>query len=197
VVAIAGSAPVSAQDAGVSPGAGGPASKGAASSAGANDSAATTDLPVSLDHIRDGLKKPADSSLLRGAELPADFRIEIVEQQKIDEILKKMDVKSGPAPPGGLYGYEQQRRAFNPTDRPLMQPYAAFSGAEMATLAAEGLLYQLLSKYLPNAFTRAQDASAERAAREEVDRNVAAYCATRPDRDSIAICTSPPSTSVP
>jgi hypothetical protein len=167
---------------------------GAVSAQGAGVStsgAANPELPVSLDHIRDGLKKPADSSLLRGAELPADFRIEIVEQQKIDEILKKLDFKSGPAPAGGLYGYEQQRRLFNPTDRPLMQPYAAFSGGELITIALENIL----GRYLGQALASASNERAERAAREEVDRNIAAYCASRPDRDDIEICNLPPAST--
>jgi hypothetical protein len=174
--------PASAQDRPVSS-AGTPASS-------PEDGPAKADLPVSLDHIREGLKK-SDSPLLRPNELPPDFRLEIVEQRKIDELLKKLDFKSGPAPGGGLYGYEQQRRLFNPTDRPLQQPYAAFSGGEFLTIALENLIARYLGGRLINAVSGAERSRAERAAREEIDREIAAYCAARPDRADIRICTTP------
>jgi hypothetical protein len=174
--------PASAQDRPVSS-AGTPASS-------TEDGPAKSDLPVSLDHIREGLKKN-DSPLLRSNELPPDFRLEIVEQRKIDELLRKLDFKSGPAPGGGLYGYEQQRRLFNPTDRPLQQPYAAFSGGEFLTIALENLIARYLGGRLINAVSGAERSRAERAAREEIDREIAAYCAARPDRADIQICTTP------
>src|SRR4051812_7089357 len=71
------------------------------------DDVQSADLPISLDHIRDALKKPAESSLLRDVQLPSNFRIQIVEQKKIDEMLSRLDFKTGPAPAGGLYAYEQ------------------------------------------------------------------------------------------
>jgi hypothetical protein len=145
-------------------------------------------LPVSLDHIREALKKP-DGSLLRNIELPSDFRVEIVEQRKIDEMLSKLDFKGGPAPAGGLYGFEQQQRLFRPTDRPLMQPYAAFSGGELITIALENLLFKYLGGRLWDGIAGAERARAERAAREEVDQAIATYCASRPDRAQIQLCT--------
>lgn len=152
------------------------------------------DLPVSLDRIRAGLKKQATESLLIRTDIPADFRIQILEQQKIDDMLSKLDFKSGtgPVPPGGVYGYEQQRRLFNPVDRPLAQPYAAFSGGELITIAIENLIARFLGQRLVNGISEAERASAERAAREEVDQAIAAYCAARPDRAEIQLCSSPP-----
>jgi len=147
-------------------------------------------LPVSLDRIREALKK-TDGPLLRTTELPADFRIEIVEQRKIDELLKKLDFKGGPAPAGGLYGFEQQQRLFNPTDRPLQQPYAAFSGGELITIALENLIAKYLGGRAISAVSAAERSHAEHAAREEVDREIAAYCAARPDRADIQLCTTP------
>jgi hypothetical protein len=156
--------------------------------------AATTvdkaDLPVSLDHIREGLKRAPEPSLLRVAELPADFRVHILEQQRINDIMSKLDFKSPPAPAGGLYAYEQQRRLFNPTDRPLMQPYAAFSAGEFFTIAAENLLGKYLGPRIANAISSAGRQRSDRAAREEVDRAIADYCAGRPDRQNIYLCTS-------
>jgi hypothetical protein len=156
----------------------------------AEDAPRPPDLPVSLDRIRDALKK-TDSPLLHPNELPADFRIEIVEQRKIDELLKKLDFKSGPAPAGGLYGFEQQRRLFSPTDRPLQQPYAAFSGGELITIALENLIAKYLGGRAISAVSAAERGHAERAAREEVDREIAAYCAARPDRADIQLCMTP------
>ena len=49
------------------------------------------DLPVSLDHIRTGLKRQATESILKRVEIPPDFRIQILEQQRIDEMLSKLD----------------------------------------------------------------------------------------------------------
>ena len=152
------------------------------------------DLPVSLDRIRAGLKKQATESLLIRTDVPADFRIQILEQQKIDDMLSKLDFKSGtgPTPAGGVYGYEQQRRLFNPVDRPLAQPYAAFSGGELITIAIENLIARFLGERLVNGISEAERARAERAAREEVDQAIAAYCAARPDRAQIQLCVSSP-----
>jgi hypothetical protein len=149
---------------------------------------APSPLPVSLDHIRAALKKTPEGSLLLNVELPSDFRVEIVEQRKIDEMLSKLDFKGGPAPAGGLYGYEQQQRLFRPTDRPLMQPYAAFSGGELITIALENLILKYLGGRIVDAISGAQRSSAERAAREEVDQAIATYCAARPDRAEIQLC---------
>jgi len=149
-------------------------------------------LPVSIDHIREALSKPVDSSLLRITELPADFRIEIVEQRKIDEMLSKLDFSGGgPAPAGGLYAFEQQQRLFKPTSRPLMQPYAAYNGGQFMTIALENLLGKYLGGPLIDAVTGAVRSSAERAARQEVDQAIADYCAARADRAQIQLCSTP------
>ena len=184
VAAISVASPVVAQDVPVSP------PGGAQSSAGDGKSA---DLPVSLDRIRAGLKRQVTDSLLKRAEIPPDFRIQILEQQRIDDMLSKLDFKglNGPAPGGGLYGYEQQQRLFNPVDHPLTQPYAAFSGGELITIAMENLIARYLGGRVVNALTDFDRARAEHAAREEVDKAIADYCAARPDRADIQLCTSP------
>jgi hypothetical protein len=150
-------------------------------------------LPVSLDHIREGLKRQATDSLLKRTDIPVDFRIQIIEQQKIDSMLSKLDFKSGvgPIPAGGIYAYEQQRRLFNPVDHPLAQPYSAFSGGEFFTIALENLLARYLGRPVLDHLTDAERARAEREAREEVARDIDAYCAQRPDRARIEICTRP------
>ena len=59
-------------------------------------------LPVSLDRIREGLKKPQDQTLLHTYEMKPDFSVQIQEQAHIDELMSKLDFKSGPAPAGGI-----------------------------------------------------------------------------------------------
>jgi hypothetical protein len=155
--------------------------------------AKSAELPVSLDHIREGLKRQATDSLLKRTDIPADFRIHIIEQQKIDDMLSKLDFKSGtgPIPAGGIYAYEQQRRLFNPVDHPLAQPYSAFSPGELITIAIENLVARYAGGALLNSLGSAARATAERDAREEVARDVAEYCDRRPDRSELAICTRP------
>ena len=148
-------------------------------------------LPVSLDRIREGLKKPPDSTLLHTYDMKPDFSIQIQEQAHIDELMSKLDFKSGPAPAGGLYSYEQQRRLFNPTDRPLQQPYAAFSGGELITIAIENLIGRFIGSRAIGAIGSAERAHAEAEARKEVDQAVADYCAQRQDRYEIQLCNGP------
>jgi hypothetical protein len=163
----------------------------------AGDTSATgnepRDLPVSLDRIRRELRKEVRNSLLRRYDIPADFRVHVLEQQKIDDLLSKLDFKSGqgPAPAGGLYGYEQQRRLFNPVDRPLAQPYAAFSPGEFFTIALQSIIGNYLGGKALDALKGANRERAERTARDRVAYEIAAYCATRPDRAEIALCALP------
>jgi len=166
----------------------------AAAQESSNADSQSGDLPVSLDHIRAGLKRQATDSILKRIEIPPDFRIQILEQQRIDDMLSKLDFKhlNAPAPAGGLYGYDQQQRLFNPVDNPLVQPYAAFSGGELITVAIENLMARYLGGRLMNALSEGDRARAERAARQEVDKAIADYCAARPDRTDIQLCSSTP-----
>lgn len=154
------------------------------------------ELPVSLDRIREGLKQPQEQRL-KNLDVKPDFTIQIEEQARIDEIMSKLDFKSGPAPAGGLYAYEQQQRLFNPTDRPLQQPYAAFSGGQLITIALENLMARYLGGPALNAMSNAQRSRAEAQAKEEVDQAIAEYCAGRPDRAQIDLCNRPARDQVP
>jgi len=171
-----------------------PASSQAAAQESTNADTEARDLPVSLDHIRAGLKRQATDSILKRVEIPPDFRIQILEQQRIDDLLSKLDFKhlKAPAPPGGLYGYDQQQRLFNSVDHPLVQPYAAFSGGELITVAIENLIARYVGGRIVNGISDFERARAERAAREEVDKAIAEYCAARPDRSDLQLCTSRP-----
>jgi hypothetical protein len=147
-------------------------------------------LPVSLDRIREALSQPPGPPLLSGLERTPDFKIEVEERRTLIEIFSGVDFKTGPAPPGGLYGYEQQRRLFNPVTDPLAQPYAAFNSAELLTIAIENLMIEYLGGRLLNAVTAAERAQAEQAARDEVTRAISAYCAAQPNRgQGLRICT--------
>jgi hypothetical protein len=170
-----------------------PASSAAASSQSSRADGQTGALPVSLDHIRAGLKREATDSLLKRVEIPPDFRIQILEQQRIDDMLSKLDFThlNAPAPAGGLYGYDQQQRLFNSVDHPLVQPYAAFSGGELITVAVENLMARYLGGKVLSGLTDAERARAERAARQEVEKEIADYCAARADRSDIQLCASP------
>lgn len=148
---------------------------------------APAELPVSLDRIRDGLQR-SEGPILTGLNRQADFRVEIEERQKLEELYKRLDVKAGYVPAGGLYMYEQQRLFFNPTSRPLMQPYAAFSGGELITIAIQNLLGRYLGKPLVQAAANKYRSSQVSAAQEEVRREIAAYCASRPDFMDIRLC---------
>lgn len=180
-MAIALGAPARAQQPVVSP--------AAAEKSPAVDTARDT-LPVSLDRIREGLNKPPEMGL-RNLDVKADFSIQIEEQRHIDEIMSKLDFKSGPAPAGGLYAYEQQRQLFKPSSRPLQQPYAAYSGGEFFTIAIENLLRVYLGDKLKDGWNARGKTRDETQAREEVDQAIADYCAGRSDRYQIQLCTAP------
>jgi len=142
---------------------------------------------ASLNHIREELAKPAP--VLSTLWANPDFRIEIQERVRIEQILSTLDYKAGPVPPGGLYGYEQQQQVFNKTDHPLMQPYAAFNGGELITIAIENLAMKYLGGRALNAVSNSLREHAEAAAREEVAQAIDRYCEQRADRADIKICT--------
>jgi hypothetical protein len=180
VAAIATAAPAVAQPASSPQSAGTPAAQ-----------APPLDLPVSLDRIRQGLRRAENQRLLRGLTLQADFKMSIEEQDRINRLMSKIEVpKPGPTPGGGWYGYEQQRQLFNPVDRPLQQPYAAFNGGQLVTVALENLIGRYAGKKVVDTVQAVGRNRAETQAREEVERSIAEYCAGRSDRDFIQLCTA-------
>ena len=111
----------------------------------------------------------------------------------IQAILSTLDFKSGPRRPGGLYGYEQQQLIWNKVDRPLAQPYAAFSGGELITLAIEGLIAEVSWRRAPQQHQRCR--ARERRAggqRRSVPRRSATTAAAGPT--PAAVCRSARST---
>jgi hypothetical protein len=145
-------------------------------------------LPVSLDKIRDQLQQKPTLSLRTIDERPT-FRVQILERQKIEELLATLNFKAGPTPAGGVYMYEMQRQMFNPVDRPLMQPYAAFSAGELLTILIENLVGKYLGGKAIEAISKAERARAEANAKAEVRAAVAQYCNAQPNLGAgIQIC---------
>jgi ribosomal protein L12E/L44/L45/RPP1/RPP2 len=149
-----------------------------------------SNLPVSVAKIREALKTTPTLNLRTIDERPT-FRMQILERQKIEELLASLNFKAGPVPAGGVYMYEQQRQMFNPVDRPLMQPFAAFSQGELLTILIENLIGKYLGGRAMNAVSKAERAHAEAAAKEEVQTAVAQYCNAQPNAGAgIQICSS-------
>lgn len=144
----------------------------------------TADVPVSLDRIREALKRKPLVTLRGLNEQAAHFRVEIEERRKIEELLATLNFKSsGPAVlvPGGAYGYEQQRLLNPSTKNPLGQPYAQYSTGELLTIAIQNLVGRYLGGRALNAVSSWERDRAERAAREEMARSMAEFCAAQPD----------------
>jgi hypothetical protein len=159
-------------------------------------------LPVSIERIRNALAQPAASEPLKGltvADAPTTFHIDITEQQKIEELMSTIKFeKPGPQVAGGAAYYEQFQRLFPPINNPLVQPYAAFSTGESVTLAVEALVEKYVAEKMSHLIGPALREQAEREAREEVTRAIAAYQAGRlataprePSTDSDASSTLP------
>ena len=161
-----------------------PASSGATRASSAEDAAST--LPVSVERIREALAKVPDMPRLRGLNERPTFRVTIEERLAVEDLFKGVDFSPGPIPPGGIYAYEQQRLLSNPGSRPLAQPYAAFSGGELLTIA----LQNLVARYLARAFAGVQDRAEQAAAEREVEQAIRDYCAAQPNGGAAhRICT--------
>src|SRR3954454_25032955 len=76
------------------------------------------DLPVSLDKIKEGLEQPPTALTLQTLERPT-FRVEIRQQQKLDELMATLNFKTTRAPAGGVYWDEVQRQMWPSVDNPL------------------------------------------------------------------------------
>ena len=154
----------------------------------------TLELPVSLDRIRDRLASPAplQQTLLKRPT----FKVEVEQVRNIQDLLQTIDFSGSraPTPIGGLYGYEIQRVMLSSVSSPLLQqPYAAFSGGELLTLAFEGVLGKYLARKATDSLTAVARDRAEAAARASVARDIEAYCSDLPDRGSHAgICKAAP-----
>lgn len=122
---------------------------------------APLDLPVSLDRIR-RLLAELPSTPLVGLDDLVYFRVQIIERRRIDELLDLLTVDSGPRVPGGLYGYQQQQNIWSLVNHPSMQPYAAFSQGELATIAVENVIGRLIGGPIVHAIATARGARARK-----------------------------------
>ena len=150
-------------------------------------------LPVSVDRIKEALEAEPQirQFSLRSLDEQPTFRVEILERQKIEELLATLDFKTTPPPAGGVYWNEVQRQMWPSVDNPLVQPYAAFGQGELATVAVENLVGKYLAGKALGAIGSAARAHAESAARDEVRQAIRDYCAAQPNGGAgIAICAS-------
>jgi hypothetical protein len=116
------------------------------------DPASVRDLPVSLSRIRDALKKPVSPRLT----LPpprADFRVEVLEKQRFEDLLTLLGLGGGSPMPSVMFGS------------------AVSHPSSAADLSAIG-------RAAGRAIVEARRARAERLAREEVQRALIDFCAT-------------------
>jgi hypothetical protein len=139
------------------------------------------DVPVSLDKIRGALAQPAPE-VLKGMNERPTFRLEVQEHQRFEQLMDKIKFEGGGGPEvaGGRANYEMQQVLFPKVDNPRVQPYAAFSTGEVLTLGAEAIIEKLVVDKVSHIFGNMLRAQAEREAREEVARNLAAFQAAQP-----------------
>ncbi len=143
---------------------------------------------MSVDRIRTALERPTLVSLRTLDERPT-FRIQILERQRVEELLATLNFKTTRASAGGIYWDEIQRVTWPAVDNPLLQPYAAFSGGQIVTLAVENIVGKLGAGKLLNAIGNASKNRAQAAAREEVLQAIQDYCAAQPGGGAgIQIC---------
>jgi hypothetical protein len=169
------------------------AQKPSAPSSGSESSSARKDgqlnSPASVEKIREALERPQPPLSLRTIDERPTFRMQILERQKIEELLASLNFKAGPVPAGGLYMAEQQRVMFNPVDHPLMQPYAAFGPGQLLTILVENLMGKYLASHGGAAISKFERARAETNARNEVRAAVGQYCNAQPNLGAgIQIC---------
>lgn len=149
-------------------------------------------LPVSLDRIREALQQPPPQALKGLNEPHPQFRVEITERQKLDDLVKSLKFDSGPPVPGGLYAYEQQQVLFPKVDNPLVQPYAAFNQSQLLWVSLTSLIERYLAGKLVSGVEGANRAAADAAAKQEVERAIAEYCSAQPNGGpGIRICSEP------
>jgi hypothetical protein len=149
-----------------------------------------SNLPVSLDRIKEALQQSQGGPLLKIDERPT-FRVQIRERQKIEALLATLKFKADPTPAGGIYMQEQNRIMFNPVDHPTMQPFGAFNQGQLLTILIENLVGHYLGGKAGDAISKAERAHAEAQAREEVRLAVSDYCNAQPNAGAgLQICSS-------
>jgi hypothetical protein len=148
-------------------------------------------LPVSLSKIREALQTTPLLSLRTLDETPT-FRVQIREKQKLEELLATLKFKPEPVPAGGIRMAEQDRIMFPSVDNPLRQQLSAFNQPQLLTILIENLIGKYLGGKAINAISKAERASAEASAKDEVRNAVAQFCGAQPNNGAgIQICDTP------
>jgi hypothetical protein len=138
-------------------------------------------LPVSLEKIREALAQPPPTEVLKGLNEQPTFRLEVLERQRFEQLMDKIKFETGgPVVAGGRDAYDQQQRLFPRIDNPRLQPYGAFSTGEILTLGVEAVVAKYVAQKMAHVFSDVLRAQAEREAREEVARSLAAFWAAQP-----------------
>jgi len=134
-----------------------------AAPAAAQDGGQPLNLPVSLERIREGLASTAPP-ILDALDRQPTFRVEVKQHRPnfMEEMFPPGSFDGGPVPPRGLYGYEQQRRLF------------PNSTSALFTIDVLPVFRALVS-----AIGDARRANAATAARAEVQRAMAEFCAAQ------------------
>ena len=122
-------------------------------------------LPVSLARIRSALDRPAPLRLTL-PESHADFHIEIrarplYSPNLLGPVETLWTTPTGPVPPGGLHAFEQRQQLRETWSQPMISVDLLSIGTAVH-----------------RAIANARRAGAEKAARDEVQRALAEFCAT-------------------
>ncbi len=113
------------------------------------DGATPPATPSSLSRIRDALKKPENK--LAGPLRQADFRVDIAEQQRFQDLVDLLDFNASPVLPAVWFGGSQTQPLFN----------VSLTGIGQSVVRAAA---------------KARRERAERLAREEVERALNQFC---------------------
>lgn len=140
-----------------------------------------TSLPVSLDNIKRGLARAAAGDGLRSLNQTPTFKTQVVERERnwVNPFASE-DFRS-PTVGGGNYAYEMQQVQFPKSRNPLAQPYAAFNSSELLQVSITTLIQQLLAPKVVEGAQSAMRRHTQEAAREELERALAEYCAVQPN----------------
>jgi hypothetical protein len=130
-----------------------------------SDAALHPELPVSVARIRSALDRPAPLRLTL-PESHADFHIEIrVRPLYSPNLLGPVEtlwtVPTGPVPPGGLHAFEQRQQLRETWSQPMFSVDLLSIGTAVH-----------------RAIANSRRAGAEKAARDDVQRALAEFCAT-------------------
>ena len=130
---------------------------------------------------------------LRTVDERPTFRIQIQEKQKLEELLATLNFKAGAgAGRRRLHGRAEPDHVSVGRQPAAPARSAAFNQSELLTILIENLVGKYLGGKALNAISKAERASAEAAARDEVRSAIAQYCGSQPNAGAgIQICDTP------